>query len=160
MVTYFGELRLEESHTWEQDNLWSPKMRSKNPAIAWGQRKNQTTTWSLKQAQRSRQMKKYMSIALQGALRSFKEGEPSCARMKAKKKDDDRLLWKEGWSVVAYPKFDAKPSKTKPDAEPSSITVFLILAQPNWWSPKPSAGTQRNLKSFDCRCTRCGNRHT
>ena len=58
------------------------------------------------------------------------------------------------------PKIDAKPSKTKLDAEPSSITVFLILAQPNWWSPKPSAGTQRNLKSFDCICTRCGNRHT
>ena len=86
MVTYFGESRLEESHTCEQDNLWSPKMRSKNPAIAGGQRKNQTTTWSLKQAQGSRQMKKYMSIALQGALRSFKEGEPSRAHVKCEGK--------------------------------------------------------------------------
>ena len=42
----------------------------------------------------------------------------------------------------------------------SSITVFLILGQPKWWSPEPSVGTQRNFKGFDCRCTRCGNRHT
>ena len=84
--------------------LIAQKMRSKNPAIVGGQRKKpnnqldssnkphdrmkqgQATTWSLKQAQRSRQMKKYMGIALQGALRSFKEGEPSCAHVKCEGK--------------------------------------------------------------------------
>lgn len=39
-------LELEGSHTWEQGNLWSPKVRSKDPAIAGGQSKNKMTTWA------------------------------------------------------------------------------------------------------------------
>ena len=42
-------LGLEESHTWEQGNLWSPKVRNKNPAIAGGQNKEHATTWTLHQ---------------------------------------------------------------------------------------------------------------
>ena len=91
--------------------------------------------------------------------------KPTIAPREGKKNPYDRTLqWREKWSNdgggyfdaigqdLPCPKIDAKPSKTKLDAEPNCSS--------NWWSPKPSARTQRNLKGFDCRCTRCCKRYT